>query len=288
VGDCWPSGASPTPNGPRQAPDLPPPTGSPGHPDPAGGWRPDRPDHDPGDPGPATGWCPDRDPADPGVAAATAPSDAALEAMELARRAEACDVGAGTLAGVERAVERLRAAASATPPAALIPAVRAQRRYVARLLEGRLTLGRRRRLLAAAGWLSLLCAQLHFDAGEREAAEANRDAALRLAEQAGQAELAAWSLEALAWWALVDGRDRDALELAWAGQDRAPPASPAAVQLALDEAQAWTHLGDPREAAGARRQATLTQAMLPGSGSAGRGGPGATGSTAAAASVPGG
>jgi tetratricopeptide (TPR) repeat protein len=198
---------------------------------------------------------------------------AAVEAMELARRLETSDVGAGTLAGVERAVERLRRAASGTPPSALIPAVRAQRRYVARLLEGRLTLGRRRRLLAAAGWLSVLLAQLHFDAGDREAAEANRDAALRLASQAGQAELAAWALEALAWWALADGRYRDALELARAGQDRAPPASAAALQLALDEAQAWTSLGDRDQAAGARRQAALTRAMLPGTGLA-RPGPG--------------
>jgi tetratricopeptide (TPR) repeat protein len=189
--------------------------------------------------------------------------------MELARQAEASDVGAGTLDGVERAVERLRGAASATPPGALIPAVLAQRRYVGRLLEGRLTLGRRRRLLAAAGWLSLLLAQLHFDAGDREAAEANRDAALRLARQAGQAELAAWTFEALAWWALVDGRHRDALELARAGLDRAPPASAAAVQLLLDEAQAWTRLGDLREAAGAQRHAALTRAMLPDAGSTG-------------------
>jgi len=191
---------------------------------------------------------------------------AVFEAMELARRAEASDVGPGTLAGVERAVERLRRAAASTPPEALIPAVRAQRRYVGRLLEARMTLGRHRRLLAAAGWLSILLAQLLFDAGERDAAEANRDAALRLADQAGHAELAAWASEALAWWALVDGRYQDALDLARAGQDLAPPASAAALQLALDEAQAWTALGDRQQAAGARRQADLTRAMLPGAG----------------------
>ena len=81
--------------------------------------------------------------------------------------------------------------------------------------------------------------------------------------QAGHAELAAWAVEALASWALADGRYRDALELARAGQDLAPPASAAAVQLALDEAQAWTSLGDRGQAAGARRQAALTRAMLP-------------------------
>jgi tetratricopeptide (TPR) repeat protein len=141
--------------------------------------------------------------------------------------------------------------------------VHAQRRYVGRLLAGRLTLGRHRRLLVAAGWLSVLLAQLHFEAGDREAAEANRDTAFRLARRAGHAELAAWAIEALASWALADGRFRDALELAGAGQDLAPPASAAALQLIVDEAQAWTALGDGREAAGAHRQAALTRAMLP-------------------------
>jgi tetratricopeptide (TPR) repeat protein len=188
---------------------------------------------------------------------------AVVDAMELARRAEVCELGADALAGVERAVGRLRRAASATPPRELIPAVRAQLGYAGRLLEGRLTLGRHRRLLVAAGWLSLLLARLHFDAGDREAAEAHRDAALRLARQAGHAELAAWAVEAQAAWALADGRFRDALDLARAGGDLAPTASAAAVQLALDEAQAWTWLGDRDQAAGARRLAALTRAMLP-------------------------
>ena len=168
------------------------------------------------------------------------PDQAVFEAMEVARRAEASGVGPGTLSGVERAVARLREAAAGTPPEALIPAVRAQLGYAGRLLERRPTLGQHRRLLVAAGWLSVLLAQLLYDAGDREAAEASRDAAFRLAGQAGHAELAAWAVEALALWALADGRYRDALELARAGQDLAPPASAAAVQLALDEAQAWT------------------------------------------------
>jgi tetratricopeptide (TPR) repeat protein len=195
-----------------------------------------------------------------------AQSEAVAEAMEVARRAEACDVGPGTVAAIERAGERLATAGAGTPPEALIPAVRARRRYVERLLEQRVTLGRRRRLLVAAGRLSLQLARLHFDAGQREAAEANRDAALRLARQAGDAELAAGAVEAQASWALADGRFRDALELARAGQDRAPPASDTALQLALDEAQAWAALGDQVAAAGARRQAALTRAMLPGAG----------------------
>ena len=191
------------------------------------------------------------------------PDGAVVDAVEVARRAEASGLGPGTLAGVERTVARLRDAAAGTPPGELIPAVLAQLGYVGRLLERRPTLAQHRRLLVAAGWLSVLVAQLSFEAGDREAAEASRDAAFRLARQAGHAELAAWSVEALVLWALADGRLTDALELAQSGQDLAPPASAAAVQLALDEAQAWASLGDQSRAAGARHQAALTRAMLP-------------------------
>jgi hypothetical protein len=203
---------------------------------------------------------PDRPPPDRG--------GAVVEALEVARQAEASEVGPGTLEEIERSLERLRQAAARTPPELLIPAVRGQRRYLGRLLAGRLTLGHRRRLLVAAGWLSALLAELYFDAGQREAAEANRDAAYRLAQQAGHAELAARAVGSLASWALVDGRFRDAVELAWAGQDLAPPAGAAALQLALDEAQAWAALGDRRRAAAARHQAALTRAMLPGTAAA--------------------
>jgi len=191
------------------------------------------------------------------------PARVTFEAVEVARRAEVSGLGAGTLTAVERTVARLRDAAGGVPPGELIPAVLAQLRYVGRLLERRPTLAQHRRLLVAAGSLSVLLAQLFFEAGDREAAEASRDAAFRLAGLARHDELAAWSVEALAAWALADGRFRDALALARDGQDLAPPATTVAVQLALDEAEAWTSLGDLAQAAGARHQAALTRAMLP-------------------------
>lgn len=209
------------------------------------------------DPGPGAG-----PPAEPGAGAGP-PADPVLEAMELARQAEASELGEEAMAGLERTVGRLQRAALATPPEELIPAVRARRRYAGRLLEGRLPLGRHRRLLVAAGRLSLLLARLHDDAGDREAAEADRDTAFRLACQADDGELAALAVELLASWAVVDGRFDDALTLARTGQDLAPPASMAAVQLALDEAQALASLGRHEEAAGAHHLAALTSAMLP-------------------------
>jgi transcriptional regulator with XRE-family HTH domain len=207
------------------------------------------------EPGPAGG-------AEPGPGAGP-PADPVLEAMELARQAEASELGEEAMAGLERTVGRLQRAALATPPEELIPAVRARRRYAGRLLEGRLPLGRHRRLLVAAGRLSLLLARLHDDTGDREAAEADRDTAFRLACQADDGELAALAVELLATWALAEGRFDDALTLARTGQDLAPPAGMAAVQLALDEAQALASLGRHDEAAGASHLASLASAMLP-------------------------
>ena len=203
----------------------------------------------------------DHGPADHGLAEIAA--DPVLEAMELARQAEASDLGEEAMAGLERALARLQRAALATPPEELIPAVRARRRYAGRLLEGRLPLRRHRRLLVAAGRLSLLLARLHEEAGDQEAAEADRNAASRLACQADHTELAAQAVELLASWALTDGRFGDALALARTGQDLAPPATTVAAQLALDEAQALTSLGQLAEAAGARHLAALTAAMVP-------------------------
>jgi hypothetical protein len=202
-------------------------------------------------------------PPPPGGPGAGPPADPVLEAMELARQAEASELGEEAMAGLERTVGRLERAALATPPGELIPAVRARRRYAGRLLEGRLPLGPHRRLLVAAGRLSLLLARLHDDTGDREAAEADRDTAFRLACQADHGELAAQAVELLAFWALVDGRFDDARTLARTGQDLAPPATMAAVRLALDEAQALAALGQHAEAAGAHHLAALTSAMLP-------------------------
>src|SRR5215218_1383686 len=130
-------------------------------------------------------------PAGPGPdAVPDLPADPVAEAMELARRAEASQLGGEAMAGLERALARLQRAALATPPTELIPSVRARRRYAGRLLQGRLTLGQHRRLLVAAGRLSLLLARLQDEAGDREAAEADRDTAFRLARQADHAELA--------------------------------------------------------------------------------------------------
>jgi tetratricopeptide (TPR) repeat protein len=191
-----------------------------------------------------------------------AASDGAVEAMELARYAAAPGVGLGTLESIERAVDRLCRDYPNTMPRLLAPRVQRKLRYIRQLLTGRLTLAEHRHLLVASGWLSLLLACLQFDLGDRDAAEASRDAALQLGREGGHEEIMAWSFELLAWFALVDGNYRDTTEFAEAGLAIAPHTS-AGVQLTVQAAKAWARIGDARGAEDAMRRSATTLARLP-------------------------
>jgi hypothetical protein len=68
------------------------------------------------------------------------PGDAETEALELARRASASDVGESTLAQLEQLVDDLASSYATTQPAALLARTRQHLRYVGRLLDGRKTL----------------------------------------------------------------------------------------------------------------------------------------------------
>ncbi|MGH8905050.1 MAG: helix-turn-helix domain-containing protein [Egibacteraceae bacterium] len=188
--------------------------------------------------------------------------DEAVEALEVARRAEMSDLGTGTLESLDRAVDRLCRDYPSTPPLELLFKVRRQFNYVNELLEGKATLDQHRHLLVAGGWLSVLLACLQFDVGAREAAEACRDAAYRLGHQAGHQEIMAWSFELLAWFALVDERLGDAISCARAGQELTSNTFVSA-QLAAQEAKAWARRGAEREADEAMAQVAVRLDRLP-------------------------
>src|SRR5205807_10299566 len=88
--------------------------------------------------------------------------------------------------------------------------------YISRLLQGRLTLAQHRELLVTIGWLALLLGCVHYDLGEREQAEAARQAAYQAGLQAGHGEIIAWSYEMAAWFALTEGRYHDVADYAQA------------------------------------------------------------------------
>lgn len=170
-----------------------------------------------------------------------------IAALELARRAEASDVGDATCGRIELAVDDLATAYPATAPASLLPRVRSHLGYVTRLLDGRATLAQRRRLLVSGGWLSLLAATLLIDQHQDAPGTACLRTAGQLARETGNGELAAWCAETRAWLMLTAGDYRRAAGLSRAAQEMAPKDGSARIQAIAQEGRAWARLGDGRQ-----------------------------------------
>ncbi|GAA3766642.1 hypothetical protein [Streptomyces chiangmaiensis] len=71
-------------------------------------------------------------------------------------------------------------------------------------------------------------------------------AALSLADESGNAEIAGWAHEMRAWFALTRGDYRGILAASQAGTEAAPKHG-VAMQLAAQEAKGWARLGDRRQ-----------------------------------------
>jgi transcriptional regulator with XRE-family HTH domain len=185
------------------------------------------------------------------------------EALDLLRQVEESDLDSETLEQIDHAVDRPCCLYSSGPLDEVRTEARRLLRHVALLLRGRLTLQQRRQLLVAAGWLALLTSALHFDVGDRTAAEATRELAFQLGRQAGHHEIMAWTFETEAWFAVCNGRYREAVDLARAGQGFAGRATSASVQLAVQEARAWARCGEKAEVRDAMRRASTALRRLP-------------------------
>jgi transcriptional regulator with XRE-family HTH domain len=168
-------------------------------------------------------------------------------AWELARRVSASDVGTETLSQLENIVDELAVAYPTSAPADLALRLRGYLSYVARLMDGRKTLGEHRRLLVIGGWLSLLAATVHIDLKQPNAARAQLRTADSLALHAEHDEIRAWSYETEAWWRLTDGDYPRALALSRRAQDFAPVGSSIAIQAVAQEGRALARLGHQRE-----------------------------------------
>lgn len=177
-------------------------------------------------------------------AAQPSAADDEQDALELVRRVAASDVGAATLAQVEAAVDDLATAYPKKAPSELLVRVRRHLGYVAGLFEVRKTLDEHRRLIVAAGWLSLLAATLHIDLHQRPAAGARLRTSRQIARHAEHPEIQAWCLETAAWDALTVGDYRRALRLSQAAQETAPRGGSAFIQATAQEGRACARLGD--------------------------------------------
>lgn len=183
----------------------------------------------------------------PPIPAGLLDADDEIAALELARRAEASDVGTGTVERLEVAVDELAIAYPGTPPADLLDRVRVHLGYTGRLLDVRATLAQRRRLLVTGGWLSLLAATCLIDLHRDRAASAHLRTAVQFARETGHTEIEAWALETTAWEVLTRGEYRLAAQIAQAAQAAAPRDSSAFIQATAQEGRAWARLGAATE-----------------------------------------
>ncbi len=190
--------------------------------------------------------------------------DDELEALELARRAAASDVGEATISRLEQVADDLATRYSVTPPAELLGRTRRYLSYASKLMEPttRKTLDEYRRLIVVSGWLSLLAATLHIDLKQHTAADARLATAASLAQHAGHTEIHAWTFETRAWSALTDGDYRAAIDLSQAAQRLAPRGSSAHIQATAQEGRAWARLGRSDETYDALRRVAQLVAPL--------------------------
>ncbi|MEV5405312.1 helix-turn-helix transcriptional regulator [Streptomyces albidoflavus] len=204
----------------------------------------------------------------PGWLAAAAPeSDDEVEALELARRVFASDVGKEALDRLERTFDEMAMRYPVSPPHELLTRVRKHSSYVAQLMDARMTLAEQRRLFVVGGWFQLLGATLHIDLHQEDAATARLRTAAALAQHAEHREIEAWCYETDAWRGLTDGDYVRALHLSQAAQDVAPAGSSVAIQATAQEGRARARLGEgPGTYAAIDRVQRMSAAMRPNKG----------------------
>ncbi|MGW7411672.1 helix-turn-helix transcriptional regulator [Streptomyces sp. NPDC054863] len=185
-------------------------------------------------------------PSSPWLAVPTPTTDDEFEALELARRVGASDVGTGTLERLEHAFDELAMKYPVSPPQDLLERVRRNSSYVAHLMNARMTLGEQRRLFVVGGWFQLLGATLHIDLHQDDAATARLQTAATLAQHADHPEIQAWCYETDAWRVLTEGDYDRALELSLVAQQLAPGGSSVAIQSMAQEGRARARLGDAK------------------------------------------
>jgi hypothetical protein len=169
-----------------------------------------------------------------------------METLDIISRLQASDVDTATLDALRITTDRLCSEYPYLPSDQLAMEGRQWLKRVASLQSQRLTLAQHREVLTLSGWLALLIGCVEYDMGERSAAESTRRAALSLANEAGNSEIAGWAHEMRAWFALTTGDYRGILAASQAGTDAAPSKG-VAVQLAAQEAKGWARLGDRRQ-----------------------------------------
>ena len=164
------------------------------------------------------------------------------QTAELIQRMQASDTTAGTLESLHSTIEELCCQYNHRDALELRQEAHGWLEHVGGLLRRPVGLKAHADLLVAGGWLALLAGCVEYDLGMQTAAESTRTAAMQLGLEAGHPEIAGWGHEMTAWFALTQGRFRQAVEAAQRGQAVAQSSS-VHVQLIAQEAKAKARLG---------------------------------------------
>lgn len=168
------------------------------------------------------------------------------QTAELLSRLQTSDVSSSTLESLESAVVEMCCEYAYRDAFELRAEAIDWINRIGQLLRRPVGLKAHEQLLASAGWLSLLIGCLEYDLGMRTAAESTRRAAQSMAIESGHNEIHAWAYEMESWFALTQGRFKNAVKAARTGQDIAENAS-VHVQLLSQEAKALARLGEGSE-----------------------------------------
>ncbi len=170
-------------------------------------------------------------------------SGALFQTMDLIERIQASDVSNQTLERLEGTVFELCCQYPYRDARELHAESRIWLSRIEELLRRPVGLRQHQELLVSAGWLALLIGCLDYDQGMRASAEAMRIAARQLGIESGHNEIAAWSHEMSAWFALTQGRYANVIAEAEAGQ-AADGVHSVQVQLLAQEAKALGRIGE--------------------------------------------
>ncbi|MFI6944311.1 XRE family transcriptional regulator [Streptomyces sp. NPDC050418] len=169
-----------------------------------------------------------------------------METLDIISRLQSSDVDNSTLEALRITTDRLCSEYPYLPSGQLVMEGRQWLKRIAGLQGQRLTLAQHKEVLTLSGWLALLVGCVEYDMGDRPAAESTRRAALSLATEAENGEIAGWAHEMRAWFCLTTGDYRGIIAASQTGTDVAPHHG-VAIQLAAQEAKAWARLKDRRQ-----------------------------------------
>ena len=169
--------------------------------------------------------------------------NAPWQTAEMVQRLQASDTTPGALEGLHSTVVELCCQYAYRDALELRQEAQGWLTHVGNLLRRPVGLRAHTELLVAGGWLALLAGCVEYDLGMRAAAESTRTAALELGQESGHPEISGWAHEMSAWFALTQGRLKNAIAAAQAGQAIAKTSS-VHVQLVAQEAKARARLGE--------------------------------------------